>query len=112
MAEDFTLREMVLASPNTTGIVTSGFGSPYVNVTIPSTPGILIVTYQEVGSVTAGGVVVMPWGISSLSFPVTFGGDPSHQEWVATDMRQITINRVAYQAKLSLWNYNGQQVNG
>jgi hypothetical protein len=112
VAADFTLREMDLASPNSTGIVTSGLGNPYINVTIPPTPGILVVTYQEVGNATAGGVAIMPWGISSLSFPVTFGGDPLRQEWVATDMRLVTINRVSYQAKLSLWSTQARQVIG
>ena len=46
----------------------------------------------------------MPWGVSSLAFPVTFGGNPTGQGWVATDMRQVTIGGVAYQAKLGLWN--------
>ena len=110
-AEDYTLREMPLASPTTVGTVTSGVGNPYANITIPTyTPGILIVTYQK--SATEGGIVVMPWGISSLAFPVTFGGDPQLQEWVATDIRQVTINRIAYQAKLALWSYKGQQVMG
>jgi hypothetical protein len=111
-AEDFTLREMPLASPTIVGTVTSGVGNPFVNITIPTyTPGILIVTYQKQNT-TEGGVVVMPWGISSLAFPVIFGGDPQLQEWVATDIRQVTINRIAYQAKLALWSYNGQQVMG
>jgi hypothetical protein len=110
-AEDFTLREMPLASPTTVGTVTSGVGNPYANITIPTyTPGILIVTYQK--NATAGGVVVMPWGISALAFPVKFGGDPQEQEWVATDIRQVMVNRVAYQATLALWSYKGQQVIG
>ena len=103
--EDFNLREMPIYSTNTTGVVTSGFGNPYINVTIPTyTPGILIVPYQQVDNPALGGVVMMPWGISSLGFPVTFGGDPRLQEWVATDLRQVTINHVTYQAKLSLWS--------
>jgi len=53
----------------------------------------------------------MPWGLSSLSCPITFGGEPSSQEWVSTDMRQVTVNGVAYQAKLAIWSYHGIQVN-
>jgi hypothetical protein len=52
----------------------------------------------------------MPWGISSLSFPVVFGGNPLVREWVATDMRQVTVNGVSYQAKLALWSQQGYQV--
>ena len=111
LAEDFTLREMPLSSPDKVGTVTSGVGNPYANITIPTyTPGILIVTYQK--SLTEGGVVMMPWGISSLGFPVTFGGNPQNQEWVATDIRQVMINHVAYQAKLALWSYAPQRVVG
>ncbi len=109
LTEDFTLREMPLDSPNTVGTVVSGAGNPYVNVTIPAyTPGILIVTYQE--SATQGGVILMPWGVSALGYPVTFGGDPLRQEWVTTDIRQVTVNHVSYQAKLALWSYAPQQV--
>ena len=47
-----------------------------------------------------------------LAFPVAFGDDPAEQEWVATDMRQVLISGVAYQAKLSLWSLAGVQVIG
>jgi hypothetical protein len=111
--EDFAMREMPLDSPNTTGTVTSGIGNPYINVTIPTfTAGILMVTYQQSGDLTKGGIVLMPWGINSLAFPVIFGEDPQQQEWVATDLRQVTINHVTYQAKLSLWSLSGKQVVG
>jgi hypothetical protein len=109
LSEDFTLREMPLA--NSAGHVNYGDGSPYEVVNIPTdNPGLLIITYKK--SATEGGVVMMPWGISSLSFPTVFGGDPSKQEWVATDMRQVTVGGIAYQAKLALWSLEGYQVNG
>ncbi|MGQ9691264.1 MAG: hypothetical protein ACUVQY_08405, partial [Thermoproteota archaeon] len=71
-------------------------------------PGILIITYRKSAQET--GVVLMPWGISSMAFPVVFGGDPSSQEWVATDIRQVIVNGVAYQAKLALWSLEGYEV--
>jgi hypothetical protein len=109
--EDYTLSELSLGSPSSQGIVTSGVGNPYPSIPLPTcTTGILIVTYQQEGS-TQGGVVMMPWGISSLAFPVTFGGNPHGQVWVATDIRQVTIGGIAYQAKLALWN-QGVQVIG
>jgi hypothetical protein len=111
--EDFAMREMPLSSPNTTGTLTSGLGNPYINVTIPTfTAGILLVTYQQSDDLSRGGIVLMPWGVSSLAFPVTFGGDPEQQDWVATDLRQVTINHVAYQAKLSLWSLSGHTAVG
>lgn len=109
--QDFSLSELSLGDINNVGIVgsiTSGAGNPYPTLIMPTcTTGILIVTYQQEGS-NQGGVIMMPWGISSLAFPVTFGGDPSQQEWVATDLRQVTIGSVSYQAKLSLWSSQGQ----
>ena len=54
----------------------------------------------------------MPWGINSLALPVTFGGNPAGQNWVTTDIRQVTVGGIAYQAKLSLWSSNGNGVAG
>ncbi len=114
LKEDYTLSELSLEGSNNPDIANysiSGPGNPYHSITLPTcTTGILIVTYQQEGS-TQGGVVMMPWGISSLAFPVTFGGNPQGQEWVATDIRQVTIGGIAYQAKLELWN-QGVQVAG
>jgi hypothetical protein len=109
LAEDFTLREMPLE--DSTGHVNYGDGSPFEVVNIPTdNPGILIITYQK--SANEGGVVMMPWGISSLAFPITFGDDPTKQEWVATDMRQVTVGGIAYQAKIAVWSLEGYQVVG
>lgn len=112
--QDYQLSELSLgstSSPGLVGTVTSGVGNPYPTVSLPtSSPGILIVVYQQ--STTQGGVVMMPWGVSALAFPVNFGGNPSQQEWVATDLRQVMIGGVAYQAKLSLWSTKAVQVTG
>jgi hypothetical protein len=112
--EDCMFSELSLGSadnPDVVGTVTSGVGNPYPSIFLPTcTTGILIVTYQA--NSTEGGVVMMPWGISSLAVPVTFGGNPQQQEWVTTDMRQVMVGNIAYQAKLSLWSYQGAQVKG
>jgi hypothetical protein len=110
MTEDFTLREMPIS--NGTGKVVYGQGTEqqYDIVTIPThNPGIIVVTYNSNNGI---GVVLMPWGISSLAFPMTFGGDASQQEWVATDMRQVTVGGIAYQAQIAVWSLEGYQVNG
>jgi len=109
LAEDFTLREMPLE--NSYGHVNSGEGHPYEIVNIPTdNPGILIITYKK--SSVEGGIVMMPWGVSSMAFPVKFGGDPSQYEWVATDMRQVTVGNIAYQASIAVWSLEGYQVMG
>jgi len=111
LTEDYTLRELPLNASNDlskVGIVTSGVGNPDVTLTLPSNVGILIVTYAK--DQFDGGIMLMPWGVSSTGFSVSFGGNSQSQEWVATDIRQVTINHVSYQAKLALWSYSGQQV--
>ena len=110
--EDYTLSTLSLVNSSSVGIVGKVYShNPPDNIFLPEcTTGILIVTYQQEGS-TQGGVVMMPWGISSLAFPVTFGGNPQGQDWVTTDIRQVTIGGIAYQAKLALWN-QGVQVTG
>lgn len=109
--QDFTLREMPL--DNASGDLDFGPGKPLGNIAIPTNntgiSGVLAITYKEKNQANSG-IVLMPWGISSLSFPVVFGGNPLVREWVATDMRQVTVNGVAYQAKLALWSQQGYQV--
>jgi hypothetical protein len=110
LAEDFTLREVPLGADKVDK-VNYGEGKPYKNVTIPThNPGILVITYRK--SAVEGGVIMMPWGISSMAFPVVFGDDPLNKEWVATDIRQVMVNNIAYQATLALWSYEGYQVIG
>ncbi len=97
----------------TTGppVINNGEGKPYAEVQLPSTPGMLLVPYQR-GDEDEYGIMMMPWGVSALACSVVFGGDPSQQEWVATDMRQVTVGGIAYQAKLALWSLEGYQVVG
>ncbi|HLE75467.1 MAG TPA: hypothetical protein VI864_05420, partial [Candidatus Bathyarchaeia archaeon] len=105
--EDFKLQTSSWAAD---GTVAPGSGNPFGTVTLPpDKTGILVVAY---GNDSAGGVAVMPWGVGSLAFPVAFGGNSTGQEWVATDMRQVLVSGVAYQAKLSLWGLQGVQVVG
>jgi hypothetical protein len=112
LTEDFTLREMPLEnSTGRVGKINYGQGKPYNNITIPTyNPGLLVITYRK--SAQESGVVLMPWGISSMAFPVSFGGNSFETEWVATDTRQVIVNSIAYQAKLALWSLEGYQVIG
>ena len=113
LTEDLTLREMPLESSSGTvyGLLNSGNDPEhaYTDLTINThNPGILIVSYSK--SNVQSGVVIMPWGISALAFHTSFGGNSENQEWVATDMRQVLVNGIAYQAKLALWSLEGYQV--
>lgn len=109
LAEDFTLRNMPMQ--NSTGNVNSGVGT-YGTITIPTdNPGTLIITYSK--NPNESGIVMMPWGINSMAFPMTFGDNPvgsTSKEWVATDVRQVIVGDMAYQAKLSLWSLEGYTV--
>ena len=108
-AKDFTFREMPLNY--STGQLNYGEGKPYEIVYVPpEDSGILIITYKK--SAVEGGVVMMPWGTNALGVPVFFGDNPSKQEWVATDVRQVSVGGISYQARLSLWSIEGYQVNG
>jgi hypothetical protein len=112
LTADFTLREMPMEnSTGNVGKVNYGWGKPYGIVTVPTTnPGILVITYRK--SATEGGIILMPWGISSMAFTIVFGEDASGREWVATDTRQVIVNDVTYQAKLALWSLQGYKVTG
>ncbi len=112
LTEDFTLREMPIDnSTGKIGKVNYGNGQPYDEVTIPTdNPGILVISYRK--SANEGGIILMPWGVSAMAFQVTFGADMNGKEWVSTDIREVTVNNVAYQASLAVWDLKGYQVKG
>jgi len=112
LTEDFTLREMPMEnSTGKVGKINYGEGKPYKNITIPTyNPGILVITYRK--SAQESGIVLMPWGISAMAFKVAFGDDLSDEEWVATDIRQVIVNKIAYQVTLALWSLEGYGVIG
>jgi hypothetical protein len=106
LAQDFTLQQLQLG--NTSGSIGAGaYGTIAVPTNNTGIPGVLAVAYEV--NQASSGVVLMPWGASSLSFPVVFGANPLAKEWVATDIRQVTVNGVSYQAKLALWSLAGYQ---
>jgi hypothetical protein len=112
LAEDFTLREMPIITEKEKVVYGTGTNQTFGNITIPThNPGFLILPYKTQG-VNEDGVVLMPWGMSSLAFSTTFGGDPSQQEWVVTDMRHVTVGGIAYQAQIAVWSLEGYQVIG
>jgi hypothetical protein len=105
LTQDLELRPVDI--PNSPGVVNyagpGGQGQAYQRTQVPpSDPGILVVTYW-IGN--EHGVTVMPWGISSLGVSIVFGDDPSGQEWVATEIRQVTVGKMSYQVWLAVWKY-------
>jgi len=113
LSEDFQLREMPITNEtgSAVGLLNSGHDPEHAYDTLTigtANPGILIVTYSK--NAHDSGIIVMPWGLSSLAFPITFGGDPKNADWIATDIRQVMVNGITYQAKLALWSMEGYQV--
>jgi hypothetical protein len=108
LTQGFTLSPMPLT--NSAGKIDSGPGTPYGNITIATNnPGILAIGYNVTNpdKTVSTGIALMPWGISSMPFPVILGGNPLQSDWVTADIRQVTINGVSYQAKLELWSLQG-----
>jgi hypothetical protein len=107
-SQNYAIQETSIGSSNQFGSITSGAGNSPISISMGSyTPGILTIAYNNAGN---NGVVMMPWGFGSLGFSMTFGGSPINHGWVATDLRQVQISGVSYQAKLSLWSVEGHQV--
>jgi hypothetical protein len=111
ITQNFELRQIQLANSSeflNSGVLNYGEGKPYLRTQIPTeSEGILILAYKSGNDY---GIVMMPWGINTLGFSVTFGGDPSNADWVATELRQMTVDGISYQVKLAVWNLKGRQI--
>jgi hypothetical protein len=105
LTEEYTLRRVILEQPTATGKIDYGPSSTqqYASVQVPDNAGILIATYKNPSSGQYG-IVLVPWGLGSMAYSVSFGGNSAGQDWVTTDIRQVTIGGIAYQAELALWN--------
>jgi len=110
LSENFELQEIQLVESGGLvkhGKVNYGEGQPYARVQIPTQgAGVLVVAYRWGNNF---GMVMMPWGISVLGFSITFGGDSSSTDWVATEIRQVTVNKISYQVKLAVWSIKAYQ---
>jgi hypothetical protein len=92
---------------NFTGCVNSGTPNQNLTITTNNQTGFLVVGY---GDGSNCGMVITPLGVDSIGMSVTFGASVSGKNWVATDLRQVLIGDIAYQAKLSLWSLQGYGV--
>jgi hypothetical protein len=100
LTSDFQLQPCVI--PNSAGILKSGAEQLYSTTRIPaSETGLLVISYiadDELGS------VIVPWGVGALGVPASFGGDPTGYDFVATELRQVTIDGISYHVKVSTWS--------
>jgi hypothetical protein len=94
---------------NFAGTVNSGTPNQNLTITTNNQTGFLVVAY---GDGSHYGMVITPLGVQSIGTSVTFGANVSGKNWVATDLRQVLIGNIAYQAKLSLWSLQGYGVKG
>ena len=105
LTEDFDFQEWPIA--NSTGILNYG-NKNYEITTLPvAHPGFLLITYWNGGEY---GMSIMPWGIGTLAVSTLFGGNPAGNVWTATDLRQVTVDQMAYQAQITCWSLSGYQI--
>jgi hypothetical protein len=103
LTSDFQLQQCVI--PNYVGSLNSIAGSPITTQIPASETGLLVISYVDDDG--ALGSVVVPWGVGALGVSASFGGDPTGYDFVATELRQVTIDGVSYQVKVSTWSLNG-----
>lgn len=107
LSSDFEFHGLGIGNGTVNGQVNYG-GGQEGRVQIPtSDPGILVVTYRKGNDY---GISLLPWGIGSLGVSLVYGNSPSNSDWVATDIRQVMIAGVSYQAKIAVWNLAGFQI--
>lgn len=109
LTEESTFQEWPIA--NSTGSVNYGGGGGkylYGETVLPvGHPGFLLVTYR---SGNQYGMSIMPWGIGTLAASAVFGDNPAGNVWTATDFRHVTVDSMAYQAKITCWSLQGYEI--
>jgi len=106
LTSDFQFQQIEIV--NSTGHLLYGWGNPYFVTQLPvSEVGLLVISYKR--DATRMGTVIMPWGIGTLGVATSFdsGFGSSGYDFVATELRQVTINGVSYQLKVSTWSLSG-----
>jgi hypothetical protein len=106
LTSDFQLQEVDLDF--TPSLLNYGEGQPYLTTQVPTSEvGFLIISYQKAADKL--GTVILPWGIGTLGVSASFdsGNLSSGYDFVATELRQVTIDDISYQVKVSTWSLNG-----
>ena len=101
LTSDFQLQQVHLE--NSTALLNYGT-KDYETTQIPASEiGFLFVSYEWGNRV---GSVAMPWGIGTLGVSPSFRTESGlgASKFVATELRQVTINGVAYQIKVATWS--------
>lgn len=101
LTPDFQLQ---LVDLNCSGHLNSGEGFPFVSTQIPTSEvGLLVISYLK--SANQMGSIIVPWGIGALGVSASFGAGigSTGYGFVATELRQVTIDSISYQVKVSAW---------
>jgi hypothetical protein len=112
LTSDFHLQQLEIANSTSalTGKLNYGGGGDekrYVTTTLPTSEvGLLFISYKGSNDV---GSVVLPWGIGTLGVKSSFSGGFGSEgyDFVATELRQVTIDGISYQVKVSTWSLGG-----
>lgn len=103
LTSDFQLQPFDL---NCSGHLNSGEGFPDVSTQIPSSEvGILVISYMK--NPNQMGSIIVPWGVGALGVSSSFAagfGSSSGYDFVATELRQVKIDGISYQVKVSAWS--------
>jgi hypothetical protein len=108
LTPDFQLQPLAIenSTSDITGKLNYGGGSGdklYATTRLPTSEvGLLFITYKWNNYV---GSVVLPWGIGTLGVHSSFGSEfgSDGYDFVATELRQVTIDGISYQVKVSVW---------
>ena len=101
LTSDFQLQQFDM---NCSGHLNSGEGFPDVSTQIPTSEvGLLVISYMK--SVNEMGSIIVPWGIGALGVSASYGSGfgSSGYNFVATELRQVTIDDISYIVKVSAW---------
>jgi hypothetical protein len=103
LTSDFMLQQFEIE--NSIGLLNSGEGKPYITTQIPASEvGILVISYTARGDL---GSIIVPWGVGALGVSASYSGGlgSGNSKFVATELRQVTVDGVSYQVKVSVWKY-------
>ena len=102
LTSDFQLQQVEIE--NSTALLNYG-SKDYETTQIPASEvGFLFISYRWNNYL---GSVILPWGIGSLGVSASFSasyGSSSDYDFVATELRQVTIDGISYQVKVSTWS--------
>ena len=103
LTSDFQLQDVDLDFNSE--LLNYGTGKPYFTTQIPSNEvGLLVISYEK--ATNKVGTVILPWGVGTLGVSASFdvGSAPSDYDFVATELRQVTIDGISYHVKVSTWS--------